>query len=208
MFYNFVVRLIKIILLILNGPIMVQNKEKLPEDTNYVLAAPHRSWLDPVFIAVAAFPHRYTTMAKKELFQNKWADKLLRKMNAFPVDRANPGPSAIKHPVSVLKEGDLNFFIFSTGTRYDSSVKGGTTTIARLAKVPIVPVVFQGPFTFKDVLKRQKAYVRFGDPIHIPEGRLSKDQMAEIDGQLEKTFGELDKQIDPQFQHEYKKKAE
>ncbi|MGP6139734.1 MULTISPECIES: lysophospholipid acyltransferase family protein [unclassified Jeotgalibaca] len=206
MFYNTVIHIVKFILLILNGRIHVQNNENLPSDRTYVLAAPHRSWLDPVFIAIAAFPHKYTTMAKKELFKNKFADKFLRKMHAFPVDRENPGPSAIKHPVSVLKEGKLNFFIFSTGTRYDSEVKGGTATIARLAKVPIVPVVYQGPFTFGQLISRQKAYVRFAEPIHIPEGRLSKEQMAEIDNQLEKAFETLDKKINPQFKHEYKKK--
>ncbi len=109
MFYNFVIRLVHFLLLILNGRIHVQNKEKLPEGTTYVLAAPHRSWLDPVFIAIAAYPHTFTTMAKKELFDNKFVNFILRKMNAFPVDRANPGPSAIKHPVTVLKEGKMNF---------------------------------------------------------------------------------------------------
>lgn len=206
MFYNFIIRFVNILLLILNGRIHVQNKEKLPEGTTYVLAAPHRSWLDPVFIAIAAYPHKYTTMAKKELFQNKFFNFLLRNMNAFPVDRANPGPSAIKHPVTVLKEGELNFFIFSTGTRYDDTVKGGTTTIARMAKVPIVPVVFQGPFTFGQLIKRQKAIVRFGDLIQIPEGRLPREKMAEIDLELEQAFDRLDKEINPQFIHEYKKK--
>lgn len=206
MFYNFVIRLVHFLLLILNGRIRVQNKEKLPEGTTYVLAAPHRSWLDPVFIAIAAYPHTFTTMAKKELFDNKFVNFILRKMNAFPVDRANPGPSAIKHPVTVLKEGKMNFFIFSTGTRYDAAVKGGTTTIARMAKVPIVPVVFQGPFTFKDLLKRQKAVVRFGDIIQIPEGKVPREKMAEIDLELEQSFARLDKEINPDFVHEFKKK--
>lgn len=206
MFYNFVIRLVHFLLLILNGRIHVQNKEKLPEGTTYVLAAPHRSWLDPVFIAIAAYPHTFTTMAKKELFDNKFVNFILRKMNAFPVDRANPGPSAIKHPVTVLKEGKMNFFIFSTGTRYDAAVKGGTTTIARMAKVPIVPVVFQGPFTFKDLLKRQKAVVRFGDIIQIPEGKVPREKMAEIDLELEQSFARLDKEINPDFVHEFKKK--
>ena len=206
MFYNFVIRLVHFLLLILNGRIHVQNKEKLPEGTTYVLAAPHRSWLDPVFIAIAAYPHKFTTMAKKELFDNKFVNFILRKMNAFPVDRANPGPSAIKHPVTVLKEGKMNFFIFSTGTRYDAAVKGGTTTIARMAKVPIVPVVFQGPFTFKDLLKRQKAVVRFGDIIQIPEGKVPREKMAEIDLELEQSFARLDKEINPDFVHEFKKK--
>lgn len=206
MFYSSIIKIVKFLLLVLNGSIHVQNKDLLPSDTAFVLAAPHRSWLDPVFIAIAAYPHVFTTMAKKELFKNKWVNKFLRKMHAFPVDRQNPGPSAIKYPVTVLKEGKINFFIFSTGTRYDNNVKGGTTTIARLAKVPIVPVVFQGPFTFKQLISRQKSYVRFGESIKIPEGRLSKEQMATYDDALNAAFKKLDYEINPAFKHEYKKK--
>lgn len=206
MFYSSIIKIVKFLLLVLNGSIHVQNKDLLPSDTAFVLAAPHRSWLDPVFIAIAAYPHVFTTMAKKELFKNKWVNKFLIKMHAFPVDRQNPGPSAIKHPVTVLKEGKINFFIFSTGTRYDDNVKGGTTTIARLAKVPIVPVVFQGPFTFKQLISRQKSYVRFGESIKIPEGRLSKEQMATYDDALNAAFKKLDYEINPAFKHEYKKK--
>ena len=65
MFYKFIVHLVHLLLLLLNGTIDVQNKEKLPENQTYILAAPHRSWLDPVFIAVAAYPHVFSTMAKQ-----------------------------------------------------------------------------------------------------------------------------------------------
>lgn len=206
MFYNFVVRVIRALLLLLNGRMDVQNKEKLPENERYILASPHRSWLDPVYIAVAAFPHLYSTMAKKELFDRPFIAFFLKLMHAFPVNREKPGPSAIKQPVTILKEGKRNILIFSTGTRYDDQVKGGTSTVARLAKAPIVPVVYQGPFSFSALLKREKGHVRFGDPIYIPEGRVTKEQMAEIDLQLAQSFQTLDKEINPNFVFEYFKK--
>lgn len=207
MFYKVVVHLIKVLIFILNGKIDIQNKENLPKDTSYILAAPHRSWLDPVYIAVAAYPHLFSTMAKQELFKTRFMSWLLYKMHGFPVNRENPGPSAIKQPVSILKKGDRNVFIFSTGSRYDDAVKGGTSTIARMANVPIVPVVFQGPFSFSALLKRKKGHVRFGDPIYLPKGvRLSREELAEIDQRIHKQFSVLDKEINPDFKYEYKKK--
>lgn len=207
MFYKVVVRLIKVLLLILNGKTDIQNKENLPNDTSYILAAPHRSWLDPVYIAVAAYPHLFSTMAKQELFKTRFMSWLLYKMHGFPVNRENPGPSAIKQPVSILKKGDRNIFIFSTGSRYDDTVKGGTSTIARMANVPIVPVVYQGPFSFSALLKREKAHVRFGEPIYLPKGvRLSREELAEIDQKIHQQFSVLDKEVNPNFKFEYKKK--
>lgn len=208
MFYNNVVRIVRALIFILNGKITVQNKEKLPVDQPYILAAPHRSWLDPVYIAIAAFPHVYSTMAKQELFGSKIIGWLLRKLHAFPVNREKPGPSALKQPVAILKEGKRNVLIFSTGSRYDSGIKGGTSAMARLAKVPIVPVVFQGPFTFGRLLKREKGIVRFGDPIELPKGvRLNKEELAEIDRKLFESFDQLDKEINPNFVYEYQKKS-
>ncbi len=204
MFYKFIVHLVHLLLLLLNGTIDVQNKEKLPENQTYILAAPHRSWLDPVFIAVAAYPHVFSTMAKQELFENKVIGWILRKLHAFPVNRENPGPSALKQPVKILKEGKRNIFIFSTGSRYDNSIKGGTSAIARMSKAPIVPVVFQGPFSFGNLLKRQKGYVRFGDPIILPEGRITKEDMTKIDVKLYESFKQLDNELNPNFKYDMK----
>lgn len=207
MFYKIVVRIVGALVYILNGKIDIQNKENLPSDTSYILAAPHRSWLDPVYIAIAAYPHLYSTMAKKELFSNKFVAWLLYKMHAFPVNREKPGPSAIKQPVSILKKGERNIFIFSTGSRYDDAVKGGTSTMARMANVPIVPVVYQGPFSFSSLLKRKRGHVRFGTPIYLPKGvRLNREELAEVDQQIHQEFARLDKEINPDFTFEYKNK--
>ena len=40
----------------------------------------------------------------KRLFNNKWFGQFLTSLNAFPVDRENPGPSTLKRPVNLLKK--------------------------------------------------------------------------------------------------------
>lgn len=200
MFFKTVVIIVRFLVRILNGKTEIQNKEYIPKDTVYILAAPHRSLLDPIFISFGVYPHVFSSMAKQELFKGKFMNWLLTHMNAFPVNRENPGPSALKQPVSILKEGKTNLLIFPTGSRHSAEIKGGTSSIAKLANVPILPVVYQGPLTLKDLVKRKKATVRFGKPIYLPkEKRISRDELAAYDELLGTTFRQLDQEIDPNF---------
>jgi len=200
MFFKTVVIIVRFLVRILNGKTEIQNKEYIPKDTVFILAAPHRSLLDPIFISFGVYPLTFSSMAKQELFKGKFVTWVLTHMNAFPVNRENPGPSALKQPVSILKEGKTNLLIFPTGSRHSAEIKGGTSSIAKLANVPILPVVYQGPLTFKDLLKRKKATVRFGKPIYLPkEKRISRDELAAYDELLGTTFRQLDQEIDPNF---------
>lgn len=196
----------RFLLAILNGNAHYENRTKLPTDTSYILVAPHRTWIDPVYLAIAASPKPFTFMAKKELFKNPILSWIIRHANAFPVDRANPGPSAIKTPVKILKKGDLSLMIFPTGTRHSNEIKGGAATIAKLSGVPIIPAVYQGPLTLGGILKRKKVTVRFGDPITIDRKvKLSKENLKAIDEQIQQAFDQLDMEIDPSFKYEYEK---
>jgi len=167
LFYNFIMVLLKILIRILNGKTSVYGKENIPEDEKFVLVAPHHSILDPVFIGIAAYPHRFSFMAKQELFNIPILNWIIRGLNAFPVDRKKPGVSAIKTPVNYLKNNELNVLIFPTGSRYSTELKGGAITIAKLGKSKIVPAVYSGPLTIKDLLLRKKATVAFGQPFEI-----------------------------------------
>lgn len=159
-FFGFLIR-------IFNGKTQVIGKENLPNDEKFLLIAPHRTYLDPVFIAISAFPYTFAFMAKKELFELPVFGRIIRKINAFPVDRENPGVSAVKTPINYLRNDELNVLIFPTGTRHSSEIKGGAVTIAKLAKRKIVPAVYTGPLTLKDLFLRKKALVRFGEPFEV-----------------------------------------
>lgn len=193
MFYNAVIEFIGFLVLLLNGRTKVKNKERLPADSNYILIAPHRSWLDPVFLAISAYPERFTFMAKKEIFKNPIVRWLAAKMNAFPVDRENPGPSAIKIPVKTLKEGNLSLMMFPSGTRHSEDLKGGAITIAKLSGKAIVPAVFTGPYKFSDVLKRKKAAVYFGEPIKIDRStKLDHENLRKLSKEIQLSFDSIE----------------
>lgn len=196
MLYSIIRGIARGLLWLLNGSTAVYRKENLPDvNEGYILISPHRSWLDPVYLALAASPKQFSFMAKKELFKNPFLRWLITSMNAFPVDRENPGPSAIKLPVKHLKGGRLGLIIFPSGTRHSEESKNGAAMIARLSKTPIIPVVYQGPFTFKALLKRQKTKVMFGKPIYIT----NKEEQDAFSEQIKSIFSELDYALDPNF---------
>lgn len=158
---------IKFLVRIFNGKTTVIGKDNLPTDEKYVLVAPHRTFLDPVYIGITAYPDTFAFMGKKELFEIPVLHHLFRKMNGFPVDRENPGVSAVRTPVNYLKNDELNVVIFPTGSRHSSDIKGGAVAIARLSKKKIVPAVYSGPLTLKDLFLRKKAVVIFGEPFEV-----------------------------------------
>lgn len=202
MFFSFMRGFCRVLFFVINGNLEIQNKEKLPQNENYILVAPHRTWWDPLYLAVAARPKKFAFMAKEELFKNPIIRFILVHANAFPVNRQKPGPSAIKTPVKLLKNTDLSLIMFPSGSRYSSDLKGGMTVIARMAKVRIVPCVYQGPLTLGGLFLRKKVIIRFGDPIDISDVKKSDNAgIAMVDERLMKAFNQLDYEVNPEFKY-------
>ncbi|KRN88681.1 lysophospholipid acyltransferase family protein [Ligilactobacillus ceti] len=195
MFYSFVRAIARFIVFIFNGNAHYLNKEKLPEG-NYILVGPHRTWFDPIYFALAAAPKKFSFMAKKELFKNPLMRFILTHANAFPVDREDPGPSVIKTPVKTLKKSDLSLIMFPSGTRHSENLKGGVVLIAKLAGVPIVPAVYQGPLSFKKLCTRKKVVVAFGDPIHVDRKmKLTDENQAAVIKEMEDSFKAIEAEL-------------
>ncbi|WP_318765992.1 lysophospholipid acyltransferase family protein [Lactiplantibacillus carotarum] len=201
MFYSFMRGLVRLIVTLINGRPHYQGRENLPKGT-YILVGPHRTWFDPLYYALAGSPMKFSFMAKEELFKNPVLSFILRHANAFPVDRQHPGPSAIKTPVKFLRKGDLSLIMFPSGTRHSQELKGGATVIAKMAGVPLVPTVYQGPLTFKQLFSRQRITVRFGEPIYVDRKlKLDEAGQKQVETQMLSAFDDLDRQIDPNFKY-------
>ena len=82
--------------------------------------------------------------------------------------------------------------IFPTGSRYSADMKGGAILIAKLAKAPIVPAVYQGPGSFWSLFKRKPAIVRFGAPVEPPKDKLTDEALAAFSDKLQENFNALD----------------
>lgn len=201
MFYKIVRPIARFIVWILNGHLHVHHKDRIPAG-NYILVAPHRTWWEPILFALAASPMEFMFMAKIELFKNPFLRFILKHAHAFPVDRKNPGPSVLKIPVKGLKNSDLSLIIFPSGTRHSSELKGGALLISKLSQKPLVPVVYQGPLTFKDFLKRKDCEICFGEPIQIDRKlKLTHESEDEYEQILQQAWDKLDQEQNPDFHY-------
>ncbi|USS92813.1 1-acyl-sn-glycerol-3-phosphate acyltransferase [Fructilactobacillus ixorae] len=208
LFYTVAFSIIKWIILIFNGKPELKNQQRIPTG-NYVLIATHRTWFDMLYFGAFLLPKHFYFIAKKELFKNPIVAWGLRKCNVEPVDRTNPGISVIKNPVKVLKKTDLSVLIFPSGTRHSTKLKGGAALIAKMAQVPMLPVVYQGPLTLKAVFLRQRAHINFGEPIYVPKSnKLTDADQVAVEAQMAAAFATLDRELNPNYvYHDHTKKT-
>lgn len=193
--YGFARNFVKVILSLF-GFLKIYDKEKLPKDTGYVLACTHTGWVDILWLGIAVYPTHVHYMAKKELFKTKFLNWLMNGLNAFPVDRDNPGPSAIKMPMRLIKDGKV-VGIFPSGTRTmeDVPLKRGAVTIAMYSKAPIVPAAYVGPNNFKELLLRKKPRIIFGEPLSLNEELSRKEALDELAERLDVAMRDLQQQL-------------
>ncbi|MEN1968070.1 1-acyl-sn-glycerol-3-phosphate acyltransferase [Lentibacillus sp. N15] len=193
--YYFAAYVLKFVLSIF-GRIKVYHKEKLPQSDGYVIACTHTGWVDILWLGVAVLPIKVHYMAKKELFQSRFLRWLMQQLNAFPVDRENPGPSSIKIPRRLLADGKV-VGIFPSGTRSSEEVplKRGAVTIAGHAKASIVPAAYVGPNNFKDLFKRTKPRIIFGEPIVLSNELPKKEALEVMTNELNEELNRLRNEI-------------
>ncbi len=121
----------------------VIGKENIPDDGNIILAANHKSNLDPIFVAAAIKNRKIATIGKKELFNNKILATILNKLYVIPIDRDNPGLSTIKTILKKIKEG-YAIGIFPEGTRVKGNefgeAKAGLALFAVKGKANVIPI--------------------------------------------------------------------
>ena len=157
--------------------------ENLP-DRNHggaIIAINHISYLDFALAGTAALPmKRYVRfMAKKELFDNKFAGPLLRGMHHISVDRSS-GSASFVQALRALRDGEI-IGIFPEGTISVSfeikELKTGVVRLAQGAGVPVIPTIVWGSQRIwtkkvkRDLRRRGVPIsVTFGEPIHFEKG--------------------------------------
>jgi len=149
--------------------------KNIPKKGGVILAPNHPSDLDS-FILGSAIRRQLHTMGKEELFRNRFAEYILRKLNAFPVKRGKLDRASIRIAVGCLKDGDV-IDMYPEGTvSKDGTLqepKLGTAFIALQSKVPVVPVAIDGTFDVMSKGQRfprpHKVIIKFGNPLYFNE---------------------------------------
>ena len=179
--YKFIANIVYGILGVNGSKAKVYGKENIPKEGGFVIACTHNGYIDILNLGISMLPREVHFMAKKQLFDVKGLGWLIKRLNAFPVDRDNPGPSVIKIPRQLIKEGKV-VGIFPSGTRSseNSELKAGAVTIAQLAKAEIVPAAYIGPKNAKGVFKRQKGYLIYGKPFTVEAGKEGREKSVQF----------------------------
>lgn len=197
--YKFISGLLELIILKISKSLEVQGKENIPQLHRYVVTCTHESYNEVIMLGMALLPNQIHYMAKKELFSNKWGGKFLSSLNAFPVDRENPGPSTLKRPINLLKE-HKTVGIFPTGHRTSmegAPLKRGAATIAMLGKAPILPAAYVGPKKIHGLITGQ-AMIKIGEPIDttdIPKDLKRNEKVEYLTKEIEKRTNQLQKEL-------------
>ena len=126
----------------------VTGQENVPKVGGAIIAINHVGYLDFALAGTALLPtKRYVRfMAKREIFDNKFAGPLMRGMHHINVDRSS-GSASFVAAMRALRDGEF-VGIFPEGTISKSfeiaEMKTGVVRLAQGAGVPIVPVIIWG----------------------------------------------------------------
>lgn len=155
--------------------IRIEGKENLPEEGGRVYASNHMSYLDPVLLGILRPKHRFSYVAKEELFKNRLFAGLIRWLGAFPVSRGSGDMSVIDESTKRLRAG-RNLVIFPEGTRSkDGRVGRGKTGVALIAAQAGVDVVPVGLTYTPKLHFRSRIIIRVGKPIPAAELKLGEN---------------------------------
>jgi 1-acyl-sn-glycerol-3-phosphate acyltransferase len=150
--------------------------EHIPRSGGALLAVNHISYVDFVLGGFAAQPSKRLVrfMAKRELFDHKYAGPLMRSLHHINVDRAD-GLGSYEEGLRYLEMGEV-VGIFPEATISRSfeikELKTGATRMAAEAGVPLIPVILWGTQRMmtkdhpKDFSRGKTIAISVGEPLH------------------------------------------
>jgi len=182
--------------------IRVIGRGKTKRDGGFLLAGNHISHFDP-FIISSVVQRKIDWMAMAEFFPLPVLGFLLRAVDAFPADRYRADRKTIRTALERLKQGRI-VGLFPEGGIRDGTrsllegapLRAGTSTLAHIASVPILPCVIIGSDRLYSKrswwpLRRTPIWIAFGDPISDFPGLAKSDARECIERDLTTAFKNL-----------------
>jgi 1-acyl-sn-glycerol-3-phosphate acyltransferase len=158
-------------------------RKNIPKKGPVILAANHRSFLDPFLIGCLIRRPVYF-VAKKELFDKRWQGWLLNRLGAFPIKRGEADEESMATARGVLERGGA-LVIFPEGTRHRTGPlarpKRGVGRLALETGAPVVPIAILGSERARRGWKIRPVWVRVraGRPLTFPRVENPSPRLAE-----------------------------
>ena len=157
-------------------------REHIPAEGPVIIAANHRSFLDPFVIGTMARRPLYY-VAKQELFRHRLQAWVLSSLGAFPVRRGQGDADMVDTAKAILARGDI-VLIFPEGTRTRPGSLGkpkrGVGRLALETGAPVVPVAVIGTEDVRKGLRirPRKVRIRAGRPLTFPKVENASPSLA------------------------------
>ena len=133
----------------------------------YIIMANHRSFADPMALAIKVKRYEIRFIGKRELAHGRLKSWLFSGLHMIWVSRHATDMAAMRQCMQTLKEGHI-LGIFPEGTRHQpemmQEVESGTAIIALRARVPLLPVYIDGkirPFHI--------THIYYGKPMELDD---------------------------------------
>src|SRR3954449_13012966 len=164
-------------------------REHLPKEGGVILASNHRSFLDP-FVVGAWLGRPVFFVAKRELFDRRFAGWFLNCLGAFPIKRGESDEESMETAKQILERGDA-LVIFPEGTRHRTGSLGrpkrGVGRLALETGAPVIPVAVHGTDRARRGwrIRPVKVKVRYGRPLNFPRAdNASKSLATEVTARI------------------------
>lgn len=133
----------------------------------YIIMANHRSFADPMALAIKVKSYEIRFIGKRELAHGRLKSWLFSGLHMILVSRHATDMAAMRQCMQTLKESHI-LGIFPEGTRHQpemmQEVESGTAIIALRARVPLLPVYIDGkirPFHI--------THIYYGKPLELDD---------------------------------------
>jgi 1-acyl-sn-glycerol-3-phosphate acyltransferase len=189
----------KVIFKALGLRFQLQGTEHVPREGGALLALNHISYVDFILGGFATQDSKRLVrfMAKRELFDHRWAGPLMRSLHHVSVDRAD-GIASYDEGIRLLRAGEV-VGIFPEATISRSfelkEFKTGATRMAAQAGVPLVPTILWGTQRLKtkshpqDFSRGKTIAITVGEPLH-PTGANPAAETAELKATMSRLLDE------------------
>ena len=189
MFYNIAKYVLRLMYLFMFR-VEVRGVENIPKDGPVIICANHSSNFDP--ISTAIYSKRPVCFKdKKELFSNAFMKRLMKSLNAFPVDRDSADMKSFKTTLEILKKGKV-LGIFAQGRRVKEGekkdAKAGVALFALKGNAVVIPAGISGNYKLFS-----KVRINYGKPVNIDEYRGKRVRTETLELITEKIMTEVEK---------------
>jgi len=159
-----------------------RGKEHFPREGGALICCNHQSYFDPVLVGIC-FRQQLNFMARKTLFETFLFGRIIRYLDAIPVDRDGMSLGGIKETLKRLRKGE-GAVVFPEGTRTKDGqvgeLKPGFCALARRGHVPILPAAVDGAY---DAWPRSHRLPRLTKVCTVFGPQISRDQIEQMTDQ-------------------------